>query len=256
MALGPIYFTLPITSITSTPLCIALQPTTGKIYPYALPLPDKSNSNAKASSSAAIAALELDAEDLEALVEDDDAEDGSGGIGTAGPSDVHHVWVCSRVMDSENKITLRSGTGKFLAADEVGVVTADREARGMQEEWTIENSERGSTKGLIIRSAYNKILSVDVVAGGKMELRADGEEEDETSRWKVWMQGEYVNKARKAIAEKQGAKTATVHEGLVIVGDLGSAENEYMYVVFSSYLPTSFGMHTDFGLTFQSKVSS
>lgn len=213
---------MPSTSITP-PLCIALQPTTGKVYPFNLPISD---STALASSSN----LELEAEDLEAIVESE--------VGSSGPMDVHHVWVCTRVQDTLDRITLRSGTGKFLAADEVGVVTADREARGMQEEWTIEDSELGTGRsgGLIIKSAYGKYLCVDVVAGGKTELRADGDQEDETCRWKVWMQGEYLNKAKKARVERSGVKESAQHDGLQIVGSLAGAENEYMYGLLDSFL--------------------
>ncbi|KAK4703151.1 protein FRG1, partial [Phenoliferia sp. Uapishka_3] len=208
LALGPIYLTLPTTSLTP-PLCLALQPTTGKIYPYNLPKLDTS------------ALIGLDAEDLEAVVEDE-----SGG-GRNGPQDVHHVWVATRIPDTNDKITLRSATGKFLAADEIGVVSADREARGMQEEWTIAQAESGS--GTVFKSAYGKMLSVDVVAGGKVELRADEETEGETERWKVWMQGEYLGKAKKALVERSGVKAAaSAHQGLVVVGDMGKAENEYI----------------------------
>lgn len=210
MALGPIYITLPNTSL-SPAICLALQPTTGKVFPCAIPA---SSASALASSSA----LDLDAEDLEAVVE---AEPGS-----EGPTDVHHVWVCTRIPDTNDKVTFRSGTGKFLAADEVGVVSADREARGMQEEWTLENAGEGN--GAVLRSAYGKLLSVDIVAGGKMELRADEETEGETERWKLWMQGEFVSKARKALLERSGIKAQSKAEGVTIQGDLASAEREYM----------------------------
>ncbi|KAL8278016.1 hypothetical protein RQP46_009648 [Phenoliferia psychrophenolica] len=208
LALGPIYLTLPTTSITA-PLCLAIQPTTGKTFPFALPKLDTS------------ALIGLDAEDLEAVIEDE-----SGGS-AGGPQDVHHVWVATRIPDTNDRITLRSATGKFLAADEIGVVSAEREARGMQEEWSITQAESGS--GIVFRSAYGKMLSVDVLAGGKVELRADSETEGETERWKVWMQGEYLGKAKKALVERSGVKAAaTAHEGLVVVGDMGQAENEFI----------------------------
>lgn len=147
-------------------------------------------------------------------------------MGSEGPTDVHHVWVCTRVQDTVDRVTFRSGTGRFLAADEVGVVSADREARGMQEEWTIADAEEG--EGQVIKSAYGKYLSVDVVAGGKMELRADEEKEGETERWRIWMQGEFLGKARKGVVERSGIKATALHEGLIIKGDLASAENEYI----------------------------
>lgn len=226
LTLGPIYFTLSSTSI-SAPLCIALQPTTGKVYPYVLPTPSASSSKDAIASSSAL--LTLDPDDLEAIVETPSLP------GSEGPTDVHHVWVCTRIPDSENKVTFRSATYKFLASDEFGIVTADREARGFQEEWAIEDNSSG-VRGVLIRSAYGKLLSVDVVAGGKLELRADGDEEvpGETEVWTVWMQGEYLTKAKKALLERSGVKANTTikeDDGLTFVGDLASAEIDSMSVI-------------------------
>ena len=217
LAFGPIYITRSATADVA-PLCLALQPTTGKIYAHALPLPTPTN---HASSSAN--ALLLDREELEAatIVEEE--------VGAAGPTDVHHVWVCTRIPDTEDRITLRSGNGKFLASDPVGIVTADREARGVQEEWTLVDSK--SKRGILVKSSYGKYLNVDLIAGGKIELRADEADEAEGECWSIWMQGEYLAKARKAVVERSGAKAESVAEGLVIIGDMRGAENDYMYVL-------------------------
>lgn len=186
------------------------------MYPFVLPKVDHTQ----------LLGLAGDGSEDAAIVDDADAASSDG------PQDVHHVWVCTRIPDSQDKVTLRSGTGKFLAADEIGSVSAEREARGMQEEWTVEPAEGGNGR-VVWRSAYGKLLSVDVVAGGKVELRADEDTEGETERWKVWMQGEYLQKAKKALVERSGVKAAaTAHEGLVVVGDMGTAENEYMCVSF------------------------
>lgn len=213
LALGPTYLVLPPTSLTgSSAVCLALQPTTGKIYPHPL------DSNALASSADAV---RLEAEDLEAVVE--------GEPGSEGPQDVHHVWVCTRIPDTEDKVTFRSGSGKFLASDELGVVSAEREARGMQEEWELVASSSGGA-GVVIKSAYGKMLSVDVLAGGKLELRADEETEGENERWRLWMQGEYLPKAKKQLMERRGIKVTDqpVDDGLTIVGDLTGAEADAM----------------------------
>ena len=217
LAFGPIYITRPATSDTA-PLCLALQPTTGKIYAHALPLQTPAN---HASTSAT--ALLLDREELDAatIVEEE--------VGAAGPTDVHHVWVCTRIPDTEDRITLRSGNGKFLACDEVGIVSADREARGVQEEWTLVDSI--SKRGILVKSFYGKYLNVDLIAGGKIELRADETLEEEGECWSIWMQGEYLAKARKAVVDRSGIKAESVAEGLVIVGDMRGAENDYMYVL-------------------------
>lgn len=229
LALGPLYITLPFTPITRAPVCVALQPTTNKVYPFVLgggQASGSAGSGAAPQAPADILKLGLEQDELDAVVvhEADPAAEG--------PTDVNHVWVCTRVPDTDDKVTLRSGTtGKFLACDEVGVVTADREARGQQEEFAIEDSQGGRPGSVVLRSSYGKLLSVDVVAGGKLELRADAENEDETERWNVYMQGEFVSKAKKAILDRKGVKAAiktSGGDGLTVVRDVGKAENELM----------------------------
>ncbi|KAG2054734.1 hypothetical protein BDR06DRAFT_375175 [Suillus hirtellus] len=53
------------------------------------------------------------------------------------PTEVAQVWVTTRVAGSAT-INLRTGTGegKFLSCDKHGIVSAFREARGPEEEWT------------------------------------------------------------------------------------------------------------------------
>lgn len=212
LALGPLYLTLPQTAL-SPQLCLALQPTTLKVYPHPLPAPSV------ASTSATPLDL-LQHEELEGA-EIVSHSEGSG-ASHAAPTDVHHVWVCTRIPDTQDKVTLRAATGKFLAADELGRVSAEREARGLQEEWTIAPASGGS--GFVLRSAYNRVLAVDQVAGGKMEVRAEGEDEDEFGRWNVLMQGEWLGKARKQLDQRMGIKANTKADGLTIVKDLAGTE--------------------------------
>ncbi|GJN88545.1 hypothetical protein Rhopal_001511-T1 [Rhodotorula paludigena] len=227
LLLGPSYLTLPATDLTPA-VCVALNPTTGKVYPYVLPSAGTTASAGKGKAAAASAEMlaSLDADELEALV-DDEVAGGGGTDEHAEPSDVHHVWVCSRVLDSNDKVTFRSGGGKFLGCDEYGRVSAEREARGMQEEWTLEDAAAGGSGGasgrMAIRSAYGKYLSVDVVAGGKVELRCDEEKEGATERWRVLMQGEYVVKAKQQFDQRNGIKTKP-SAGYTIVTDLAGAE--------------------------------
>ncbi|GAA6062346.1 hypothetical protein JCM10212_005688 [Sporobolomyces blumeae] len=253
LVLGPSYITLAATPLNPA-VCLALQPTTGKVYPFVLPAttrpieagPSSSLPSRDAQRAAALA--HLDPDELEALVDEGPHYSASTGsrdddLATLEPSDVHHVWVCTRVPDTNDKVTFRSGSGKFLASDEVGVVTADREARGPQEEWTIEQVEGGggSNKTYWLKNMYGKCLSVDVVAGGKVELRCDGEatttagddEAGATERWRVTMQGEFLAKARKQYDERNGIKTregdsrsGARGDGLTIVGDLAAQEKD------------------------------
>ncbi|BGP37967.1 hypothetical protein JCM10449v2_001894 [Rhodotorula kratochvilovae] len=219
LLLGPSYLTLPATELTPA-VCVATNPATGKVYPHVLPGPGSSSkAGAIAAADSAAALAGLDADELEALVDPSEALSANE---HAEPSDVHHVWVCSRVLDSNDKVTFRSGAGKFLGCDELGRVSAELEARGMQEEWTLEAVEGGDGR-IAIKSAYGKYLSVDVVAGGKVELRGDEEKEGATERWRIMMQGEYVVKAKQQFNERNGIKTKP-DAGYTVVTDLAGAE--------------------------------
>ncbi|KAK4053869.1 hypothetical protein OIV83_001525 [Microbotryomycetes sp. JL201] len=228
LALGPLYITMSSNSVTTSSTCVALHSTTGKVYAHVLSSGNDGASLAAGERDAAKHALQLglEVDELDAVVVDSST---TQDLVSQGPADVNHVWVCTRVPDSDDKITLRSGSGKFLAADELGQVSADREARGEQEEWTIEDAQSGSGR-CVLKSAYGKMLSIDVVAGGKIELRADAETETDTERWRVLMQGEFVAKAKKALLEKKGVKEAIKsRDGLTIVGDVGKLEDELIH---------------------------
>ncbi|GAA6054557.1 hypothetical protein JCM3770_006030 [Rhodotorula araucariae] len=222
LLLGPSYLTLPATELTPA-VCVATNATTGKVYAHVLPAPGSSSTTGgvmAAADSAAAALAGLDADELEALV--DPSEALSASAEHPEPSDVHHVWVCSRVLDSNDKVTFRSGAGKFLACDELGRVSAEREARGMQEEWTLEAAQGGDGR-MAVKTAYGKYLSVDVVAGGKVELRGDEDKEGATERWRIMMQGEFVVKAKQQFNERNGIKTKP-DAGYTVVTDLAGAE--------------------------------
>ncbi|GAA5941009.1 uncharacterized protein JCM15063_000618 [Sporobolomyces koalae] len=227
LLLGPSYITMGPTELhPSSGVCLALQPTTGKVYPFQLPSPAAAGTSSSTSAAIASTSLaHLDPEELEALVEDHPTNFESD----QEPTDVHHVWVCTRIPDTNDRVTFRSGSGKFLASDEVGQVTADREARGQQEEWTIELAQASGGK-FVLKNMYGKYLGLDVVAGGKLELRCDGTDEGETERWKITMQGEFVSKAKKQYNERNGIKTKESEtgpgNGLTIVGDLSAQERD------------------------------
>lgn len=134
-------------------------------------------------------------------------------------------------------MTFRSARGRYLASDESGVVSADREARGIQEEWTLtsfENDVNGN-QGVKVQSSYGKYLVVDLVAGGKLELRADEDKVEEGDGWQIYMQGEFLSKAKKAQVERSGVKGEKVVDGLVIRGSMAGAENEFMHVFAALY---------------------
>lgn len=109
------------------------------------------------------------------------------------PNDVAQVWVTTRVAGSPT-INLRTGIGegKFLSCDKYGLVSADRDARGPQEEWTPVIFPDGMVAFMNI---YEKYLSVDEVAGGSLQLRGDSEEVGFRERFWVKIQNKYKKEA-------------------------------------------------------------
>lgn len=109
------------------------------------------------------------------------------------PTDISQVWVVTRVAGSST-INLRTGTGegKFLSCDKHGLVSADREARGPQEEWTPELLPDGM---VAFKNIYERYLSVDEVAGGTLQLRGDSEEVGFRERFWIKIQHRYKKEA-------------------------------------------------------------
>lgn len=109
------------------------------------------------------------------------------------PGDVAQVWVTTRVAGSPT-VNLRTGTGegKFLSCDKHGLCSADRDARGPQEEWTPIILPDGMVAFMNI---YEKYLSVDEVAGGSLQLRGDSEEVGFGERFWVKVQNKYKKEA-------------------------------------------------------------
>lgn len=109
------------------------------------------------------------------------------------PTEVSQVWVITRVAGSPT-INLRTGTGegKFMSCDKHGIVSADREARGPQEEWTPVVFPDGM---VAFQNVYEKYLSIDEVAGGQLALRGDSEEVGFKERFWVKIQNKYKKEA-------------------------------------------------------------
>lgn len=109
------------------------------------------------------------------------------------PMDVSQVWVITRVSGSAT-INIRTGTGegKFLSCDAHGIVSADRDARGPQEEWTPVVLPDGM---IAFQNIYEKYLGVDEVAGGTLQLRGDSEEVGFAERFWVKIQNKYKKEA-------------------------------------------------------------
>jgi protein FRG1 len=128
-------------------------------------------------------------------------EDG-GSVLERTPSEVSQVWVTTRVAGAST-INLRTGTGegKFLSCDKHGLVTADREARGPQEEWTPVVLEDGM---VAFMNVYEKYLSIDEVAGGQLALRGDSDNVGFQERFYVKIQNKYKQEAHEEERKKGG----------------------------------------------------
>lgn len=126
------------------------------------------------------------------------------------PMEVSQVWVTTRVAGSPT-VNLRTGTGegKFLSCDAHGLVSADREARGPQEEWTPVILPDGMTAFM---NVYEKYLGVDEVAGGTLSLRGDSEEVGFGERFWVKVQSKYKQEA----TMEERKKTDGLHDATKI----------------------------------------
>ena len=121
------------------------------------------------------------------------------------PTDVAQVWVTTRVSGSPT-INLRTGVGegKFLSSDAHGLVSADRDARGPQEEWTPVVLPDGM---VAFMNVYEKYLSVDEVAGGSLQLRADSEDVGFAERFWVKIQYKYQKEANEEEKKRKDGQT-------------------------------------------------
>ncbi|THH10707.1 hypothetical protein EW145_g1155 [Phellinidium pouzarii] len=142
---------------------------------------------------------------------------GSEGALTETPTDVAQVWVSTRVAGSPT-INLRTGVAsaagsgetKFLSCDDHGLVSAFREARGPQEEWTPIILPDGM---VAFQNVYEKFLGVDEVAGGTLALRGDAEEIGFNERFWVKVQSKYKKEAgEEERKKKEGVSKVKIDE--------------------------------------------
>jgi len=121
------------------------------------------------------------------------------------PTETSQVWVSTRVAGSET-VNLRTGAaeGKFLGSTTHGLVAADREARGPQEEWTPVILPRDSGAGGMVafQNVYEKYLAIDEAAGGALQLRADSDTVGFNERFWVKVQGKFKKEANEEIRKK------------------------------------------------------
>lgn len=119
----------------------------------------------------------------------------------AEPTVVQQVFVVTMIPDSD-RMTLKASNGRYLSSDKFGIVSADTEAIGMQEEWTaiLKPEENG---GIALQSHYGKFLSVDEVAAERpgsslgFQIRADSEVIGFCELFQAKIQAKYRKKAKK-----------------------------------------------------------
>ncbi|KZT55106.1 hypothetical protein CALCODRAFT_499051 [Calocera cornea HHB12733] len=124
------------------------------------------------------------------------------------PTEIPQVWVATRVAGTTS-VNLRTPDGKFLSCDKYGVVSADSEARGPQEEWVAERvegpapevkEEEDEDKPAVapaeihfgFKSVHGGWIGLDELAGGKLGVRGDAEKPEP---WVVRVQKEWKFKA-------------------------------------------------------------
>lgn len=124
------------------------------------------------------------------------------------PTEVAQVWVTTRVAGSAT-INLRTGTGegKFLSCDKHGIVSAFREARGPEEEWTPVLLPDGM---VAFMNVYENYLGVDEVAGGSLQLRGDSEEVGFRERFWLKIQSKYKKEAHEEKKKREAGSELTV----------------------------------------------
>lgn len=154
------------------------------------------------------------------LTEGQTAEEGE-------PTTVDTIWRCARIPESDDKVTFKSAQDRYLAVDQVGEVTAEREARGATEEFLLERLEDKGKGAFAVRSAaWGKYLSIDEIVGGKLALRCDAETVGDDEIWYIKMQAEFLGKMEEEKRKRQ--RQMQPDDGLVIIGDLRAAEADNM----------------------------
>ena len=141
------------------------------------------------------------------------------------PTDISQVWVTTRVAGSPT-INLRTGTGegKFLSCDAHGLVSADRDARGPQEEWTPIIMSDGM---VAFMNVYEKYLSVDEMAGGTLQLRGDSDEVGFGERFWIKIQSKYKKEANE--------EEKTRKEGQTGPPTIDETSTKYVLIVLNGY---------------------
>ncbi|KAM3584653.1 hypothetical protein VKS41_003460 [Umbelopsis sp. WA50703] len=108
------------------------------------------------------------------------------------PTITNQVFIGARVVGSSSAFTLKSSLGKYLSSDKFGVVSVDREAVSMIEEWKPTFTDGG----VGFQNAYDKFLMVDEIVGGGFKVRADAESLGFCETFRVYCQARFKRKIK------------------------------------------------------------
>ncbi|KAG0269226.1 hypothetical protein DFQ27_004466 [Actinomortierella ambigua] len=139
-------------------------------------------------------------------------------VEAAAPTTIYQVLVVARIPGSTDRFSLKTHAGRYLSSDKFGVVTAQAEAIGMQEEWTMIVRD---DHGLALQNHYGKFLSVDEVAStstsssssskgksssssSKFQIRADAETIGFCESFTAKIQARFRQKASTSKRKKDG----------------------------------------------------
>lgn len=197
--------------------CVAFQPTLQSVEAaLVLPGTDEAGVQDRADLFASDPRLAEELEGAE-IVEAGPSNDTRSPV----PNSVYQVWIATKVPGSSSPIrfTFKSAEGKFLGADKSGLVRASMEARGPQEEWTLEAADRGTWK---LRSVHDRYLGLDQIAGGRTVVRADCDAADSEAVWSIKVQWKHRHAARHA-GDSQGRHRTKANDPTAV--QLGSRDH-------------------------------
>jgi protein FRG1 len=132
-------------------------------------------------------------------------------------------FVCTLLPDAQTKCTLRSASGRFLAIDSTGTFGAPTEARGAQEEFEFIAHPTVAGAFALKSVYYGKYLTIDEVAGGRLDYRGDADAIGADEAFTVKMQAKFEHENER---KQQSERPTRASDGLVIIKDVKGAEDD------------------------------
>ncbi|CAG8436226.1 8028_t:CDS:2 [Ambispora gerdemannii] len=129
-------------------------------------------------------------------------------LATVEPENVNSVFVGAQIIGNPDHISLKTCDGKYLSSDKFGIITADKEAIGPQEEWTPIIRE----DGIALQNSYDCFLSADEIADGGYKLRADAETIGFCETWRLKCQARFRKKQKTTKIEDKPARDFEIEQ--------------------------------------------